>query len=155
MRIALTLSLLAILGLVPVPAGAQTPEEPETPATAEPTPAPAASPTPEPVTVPTVFYEKLNVLVDGKAEVNGVVQLQFQARGQDPKLVSVNVLRKMKAKDIARDIHKELSLAAGSLFKIKLGGKKVSIKRANKKGPAFALTIIGQSVSGVSVATKR
>jgi len=93
--------------------------------------------------------------VDGKADVNGVIQLEFRSTGSDAKLISVNVLAKMKAKDIARDIHKELTLAGGSLFKVKLNGKKIQIKRSNRKGPRFSVTIIGQSVAGVSVATKR
>jgi len=130
-------------------------------ADAQPTPAPAPhdeaapAPVPAPVTIPTVYYDKLKVEVDGKAEVNGVIQLQFMAMNGEPKLISVNVLAKMKDKDIAQDLWKELSLAGGSSFKVKLNGSKVEIKKSTSKGPKFALTIVGQSVAGVSVSTKR
>lgn len=106
---------------------------------------------PAPVKVPTVFYEKLEVKVDGKADVNGVVQLKFQAHGGEPKLISVNVVAKMKAKDIAEDLWKELSLAGGNQFKVKQNDKKIKIQKANKKGPAFTLAVEEQSVKGLSI----
>lgn len=135
------------------PAETQAPETPaEPPAPVTPV---AAPPAPATVTVPTAYYDKLKVVVDGKADVSGVIQLQFQPNGGEPTLINVNVVKKMKAKDIARDIWKELALAGGDAFKTKLSSKQVTVKKSNKKSPTFALTIIGQSVAGVSVSTKR
>ena len=138
------------------PAQAQAPATPaEPPAPVTPVAAPPASPAPVPVTVPTTYFDKLKVVVKGKADVNGVIQLQFQPNGGEPTLINVNVIKKMKDKDIARDIWKELALAGGDAFKTKLSGTQITIKQSNKKSPTFALTIIGQSVTGVSVSTTR
>ena len=104
-----------------------------------------------PVTAPTVYYDKLVLKVDGKADVNGVVKLEFQAHNADPKLVSVNVVAKMKAKDLASDLWKELTLAGGNQFKVKQNDKKIKIQKANKKGPAFTLAIVEQNVKGISI----
>jgi hypothetical protein len=154
MRPVHVLCLAASLAVWVVPAAAQAPDAQPTPAAA-PQATAAPAPAPAPVTVPTVYHDKLKVEVDGKAEVNGAIQLQFQASGREPVLVNVNVLAKMKDKDIANDLWKELSLAGGSSFKVKLNGRRIEIKKSSSKGPKFALTIIGQSVAGVSVSTKR
>ncbi len=184
MKMTRVLFMMAIVVAVALPVAAQSPEptpapvvEPETPAPTEqseepaapaetqapetpaeppaPAAAPPASPAPAPVTVPTAYYDKLKVVVDGKADVSGVIQLQFQPNGGEPTLINVNVINKMKAKDIARDIWKEVALAGGDAFKAKLSSKQITVKKSNKKSPTFALTIIGQSVTGVSVSTKR
>ena len=77
------------------------------------------------------------------------------ARSGTAKLVQVNVLAKSKSKDIARDIHKELVLAAGNTHKIKLNGERIEVKKANKQAPNFAITITKLQVPGVSVRVER
>ena len=156
------LCLLAVLATVALPGAAQSSETETTPApaaepqaTEQPAVAPEAPPVPAPATVPTTYYEKLTVVVKGKADSNGVIQLRFRPHGGEPKLISVNVLAKMKDKDIASDIWKELSLAAGATYKVKLSGKQIKVKKSNKANPGFALTVLGQSASGVAVSTKR
>ena len=57
----------------------------------------------------------------------------------------------MGKKRIAQDLAKELTLAAGSRYKVKQNGNKVVIKRVNKQEPAFALEITEQKLSGVSL----
>jgi hypothetical protein len=148
MRPVCALCFVAILAFAALPAAAQSPPPPATPS-------PAAAPAPAPLTAPAVYYEKLTVVLDGKADGNGTIQLRFQPTGGEAKLVTVNVLAKTKAKDIAKDLWKELTLAGGNSFKVKLDGKEVKIKQSSSKGPKFALTIVGQSVTGVSVATER
>jgi hypothetical protein len=80
----------------------------------------------------------------------GNVQMEFKTQGKDAKLVSVDVIPKMRADDIAQDLHKQLTLAAGIDFKVKQSGDRITIERANKKGPAFSLRITNQSVLGVA-----
>ena len=137
--------LLSVLCLLALPIAAQE---------APPPPQQPQEPEPAPVTVPTVYYDKIAVKVDGKADVNGVIKLEFKAHGGEPKLISVNVIAKMGAKDIARDLWKELSLAAGAQYKVKQNDKVIKIGKANKKGPPFTLSVIGQSVKGLSVSIK-
>lgn len=162
MRTVLFALVLMIVAVVALPAAAQEPEPQPTPAAAEgpaaqpaPQAEPAEAPSPAPVTVPTIYFDRLMVVVDGKADTDGVIQLKFHASGGEPKLINVNVLAKTKAKEIARDIWKELSLAAGNPFKVKLDGKVINIKKSNRKSPNFALVILGQSATGVSVSTKQ
>jgi hypothetical protein len=57
------------------------------------------------VTVPRVYYEKAKVIVDGKAEYNGTLELEWKPQNGQAKLVQVNVHAKSKSNDIAPDIH--------------------------------------------------
>lgn len=125
------------------------------PAAAAPPQAPAPVPTAAEVTVPRVYYEKAKVVVDGKAEYNGALELEWKPLNGQAKLVQVNVLAKSKSKDIARDIHKELVLAAGNSYKVKLNGERIELSKTNKKLPNFAITITKLQVSGVSVRVEK
>jgi len=113
--------------------------------------APAAAPAPAAVTVPRVYFEKAEVVVDGKAEYNGALELEWKPVNGDGKLIQVNVLAKSKDKDIAADIYKELVLAAGNSYKIKQSGEKIQVKKANKQAPNFAITITKLQLPGVSL----
>jgi hypothetical protein len=160
MKIRTALFLLAALFLVALPGVAQVTDEPPAmpPPAPEAAPAPVVAPTPPapvPVTTPTMFYDKLKFMVDGKSESTGTIKLQFQSRGTPAELITVNVLAKTKAQDIARDLHKELTLAAGSLYKVKLSGGVIEIKAGSSKNPPFALRVLEHSVTGVMVGTKR
>jgi hypothetical protein len=125
------------------------------PAAAAPAQAPAPVPTVVEVTVPRVYYEKAKVIVDGKAEYNGTLELEWKPVNGQAKLVQVNVLAKSKSKDIARDIHKELVLAAGNSYKVKLNGEKIELSKTDKKLPNFAITITKLQVSGVSLRVEK
>jgi hypothetical protein len=57
----------------------------------------------------------------------------------------------MGAKPIARDLAKELTLAAGGNYKVKHDGNKVVVKRTNKKQPTLALEMTNQKITGVSI----
>ena len=113
--------------------------------------APAAAPAPAAVTVPRVYFEKTEVVVDGKADYNGALELEWKPVNGDGKLIQVNVLAKSKDKDIAGDIYKELVLAAGNSYKIKQSGEKIQVKKANKQAPNFAITITKLQLPGVSL----
>jgi hypothetical protein len=125
------------------------------PAAAVPAPAPAAQAAPAPVTVPRVYFEKAAVIVDGKADYNGALELEWKPVNGDGKLIQVNVLAKSKDKDIAGDIYKELVLAAGNSYKIKQSGEKIQVKKGNKQAPNFAITITKLQVPGVSLRVEK
>jgi hypothetical protein len=125
------------------------------PAAAAPPQAPAPVPTAAEVTVPRVYYEKAKVIVDGKAEYNGTLELEWKPQNGQAKLIQVNVLAKSKSKDIARDIHKEFVLAAGNSYKVKLNGERIELAKTNKKVPYFAITITKLQVSGVGVRVEK
>ena len=100
--------------------------------------------------LPIIYVEAMRIELGGKAEYTGNVGLEFRAQGAEPRLVSVDVIPKMKADEIARDLYKQLTLAAGTKFKVKQGGDRVTIQKADKKGPNFSLKITNQTVLGVS-----
>jgi len=102
-------------------------------------------------TIPTIYVEGLRVELAGRAGFTGNVTLEFKAQGQEPKLASVDVIPKMKADEIARDLYKQLTLAASSDFKVKQSGERITIEKANKKSPTFSLRVTNQSVLGVSL----
>lgn len=145
-----TLAVLAVGGWAvaqqPPPAATPAPEQP--PAAAAPVAAPAAAQAT--ATIPVVYVEAMRIQLDGKTQYAGNVQIEFKPQGKDAKLVSVDVIPKMRADDIAQDLHKQLTLVAGSDFKVKQSGDRVTIERANKKGPTFSLRITNQSILGVS-----
>ena len=55
------------------------------------------------------------------------------------------------AKKIAADVAKELTLAAGSRYKVKHDGNKVIVKKGNKKERPLAIEMTNQKMTGVSI----
>jgi hypothetical protein len=142
-------------------AAAPAPASAPAPAAVAPAAAPAAAaaaPAAAPVAAkpPLVYYEKAVVVTDGKAEANGSLQMEFLPLKGELKTFTVNLLAKTKKADIARDIHKELTIAAGEAYKVKLDGEKVKIERADKKtSPTFSLTVSRLAVPGLSLRVEK
>jgi len=138
---------------------AQAPESAPAPATtasaAAAAPAASAAPAPAASEAPRVYLEKATIVVDGKAEYNGSVEFEFTPLGAAGKTFDVTVLAKSGKKDVAKDIHKELVIAAGSLYKVKLSGDEVRVSKASKAAQNFAIVIHKLNVSGVSVLVKK
>jgi hypothetical protein len=103
------------------------------------------------VKIPTVYREAYKITLKGKADVNGTFSMVFKPHGGDATELTVNVVKGMGAKPIARDLAKELTLAAGANYKVKHNDKKVVVKRANKKQPNFAIEMTNQKITGVSI----
>jgi len=134
--------VMAMLCLVGVSAFAQ--EEPA------PT-APPAQAAPQQAQAQRVFRSAWDVIIDGKAEINGVLALNFEPQGGEAKLVRVNVLAKTKAKQIAKDLANQLAFTAGANYKVKANDNKVTISLKNKKAPVYYLGIEEQALDGVSI----
>jgi len=134
--------VMAMLCLVGVSAFAQ--EEPA------PT-APPAQAAPQQAQAQRVFRSSWDVIIDGKAEINGVLALNFEPQGGEAKLVRVNVLAKTKAKQIAKDLASQLTFTAGANYKVKANDNKVTISLKNKKAPVYYLGIAEQALDGVSI----
>jgi hypothetical protein len=94
--------------------------------------------------------DAMRIQLDGKAQYAGNVEMELTVQGKDAKLVSVNVIPKMKADEIGRDLYKQLTLAAGSNLKVKESGSRITLQKANSKAPNFSLRITNQSILGVS-----
>ena len=104
------------------------------------------------IKIPTVYRNSWKVTVNGKPQVAGTFTMVFKAMKSEPVKFTINVMEKQKPKKIREDIWKELSLAAGSTYKVKKkGDKMVTIKTANKKVPTMALEITEQKLSGMSI----
>jgi hypothetical protein len=155
MKTALTL-IAAVLIALPGTLLAQEPTaKPAEPAPAAAPAAPAPAPAPQAAAPPKVIYEKVNIVVDGKAEYAGVIELTLEPDGRAAKLVSVNILAKEKDKKIAEMLHREVTVALGAEYKVKLSGNEVRISKANKKFPAIAVIIKTVQLPGVSVRVER
>ncbi len=128
---------------VPPPAAPQA-----SPAAPQPTQAP---PAPQQAQAPRIFQQAWEIVVDGRAEANGTLELVFQPQGGEAKLIKVNVVAKTKKDEIAKEFEKEIIFAAGSAYKVSAGGNKVKVKVANKKMAPFHLGIETQAVNGVAV----
>jgi len=98
-----------------------------------------------------VYYEKAKVVADGEAQANGMLEMTFTPQNGATKNFTVTVLAKATKKDVARDIHKELSIAAGTAYKVELDNDKVKISKVKKESPNFSVTIGKVELAGVSV----
>jgi hypothetical protein len=161
MKTVLTLAAVALLALPCALLGQEPPAQPAEPAPTAapeapaPAPAPQATPPPAASTPPRVLYDKVNIVVDGKAEYAGNIQITVEPDGRTAKLVSVNVLAKEKEKKIAEQIHREVSIALGADYKVKLSGNEIRVSKANKKFPNVAIVIHQLQLPGVSVRVER
>lgn len=108
-------------------------------------------PAPEQAQAQRVFRSAWDVIIEGKAEINGVLALTFQPQGGEAKLVRVNVLAKTKAKQIAKDLATQLAFTTGANYKVKANDNKVSVELKNKKAPVYYLGIEEQALDGVSI----
>jgi hypothetical protein len=155
---ALRLAVAGILIMVGTTASAQEPTaQPEAqpaetqPAQPAPQQAPAEPAAPQEKAAPKIYQAEWEIVVEGRAEANGILSLVYQPLGGEATLVKVNVLAKAKKKEIAGDLAKELAFATGAACKVKANDNKVKVKLANKKSPSIHLAIETQAVNGVSV----
>ena len=94
---------------------------------------------------------KATIHVQKKAKSNGEIKFSLTPAGGEAKEISVTVMSKMSPADVARDIMKELSVALGDAYVVKMSGsQKVLVKIADKKA-SFDLVISGQTASGLSL----
>jgi hypothetical protein len=121
------------------------------PAQPAPQQAPAEPAAPQEKAAPKIYQAEWEIVVEGRAEANGILSLVYQPLGGEATLVKVNVLAKAKKKEIAGDLAKELAFATGAACKVKANDNKVKVKLANKKSPSIHLAIETQAVNGVSV----
>jgi len=92
------------------------------------------------------------ITVNGKPQSNGTFTMIVAPLKGEPVRFTINVVAKMKPKQITRDVWKELSLAAGADSKVmKKGNTVVDISKANTKAPGVALEITDQKLSGMSL----
>jgi hypothetical protein len=143
--------VIAMLCLVGVSAFAQEEPAPATPPAVQAAPQPTTPPAPQQAQAQRVFRSDWDVIIDGKAEINGVLALNFEPQGGEAKLVRVNVLAKTKAKQIAKDLANQLAFTAGANYKVKANDNKVTISLKNKKAPVYYLGIEEQALDGVSI----
>jgi len=102
--------------------------------------------------IPTVYRDSWKITVNGKPQVNGTFTMIFKPLNGEPVEFTVNVVAKMKPKQISQDLWKELSLAAGVNYKVrKKGDKVVTISKVNKKVPGITLELTEQKLSGMSL----
>jgi hypothetical protein len=106
---------------------------------------------PEEIKIPTVYRDACTITINGKPDANGTFTMVFKPNGEDGTEFTVNVTKGMKAKKIAEDVTKELTLAAGDRYKVKHNDKKVVVKKSNKKAPPLAIEMTNQKFTGMSI----
>ena len=103
-----------------------------------------------------VYLPEWDVIVDGKAESNGVLTLTFEPQAGESRLIRVNVVAKAKAKQIAKDLANQFTFSIGTAYKVKVDDNKVTVAlKDKKKTPPFHIGIKSQELTGVSVRLKR
>jgi len=156
-------SLLALLAIVVLAVSSVVAQEEPTPvpeppaAEGEPTaapasaPAPVAAPEPEQAKVPMVYRDKTLITVNGRAEMDGVIELGVKPNEGEAKKARVNVLKKTKKKKITKAIVEQLVFTLGDGYKVKQTNDQTIRVEAKKKNPPVAIWILTQNLSGVSV----
>lgn len=145
-------ALLAILLLSTVGAFAQEPTPPTPPPPAPaPAPAPAATPAPPPV-APAAMVEEAKIVIEDKAEADGKIEVVFTPKGGAPQTITVLVAKKMKAKEVAEDLAKNLKVTLGEGYKVEQNDEKVEIKGKDDK--EFSIAVGAVTVPGMSVKIK-
>lgn len=119
---------------------------PEPTAVAEP-----AEPEPEEATVPKVYRQKTLITINGRAEMNGYIELVVTPNNEDPVKVRANVVAKTKKKKITKALTDQLIFALGDRYKVKQTGDKTISVKAKKKMPPLAIELLSQNLAGVSV----
>ncbi len=107
---------------------------------------------PDTAVIPTIYRDSWKITINGKPQANGTFTMVFTPLKGEPVKFTINVVAKMKPKQIAQDLWKELSLAAGTNYKVKKKGDKVvTVKKGTKNVPGVALEITDQKLSGMSL----
>jgi hypothetical protein len=101
--------------------------------------------------IPTVYRDAYTITIKGKPDANGTFTMVFKPHGEDGTEFTVNLVKGMKTKQIAQDLAKELTLAAGNRYKVKQNDKKVVVKKSNKKVPPLAIEMTNQKFTGMSI----
>lgn len=130
------------------PAAATEPVQSAAPA---PTTAPSAPAEPEQAKVPMVYRDKTRITINGRAEMEGVIELGVKPDGEDPIKVRVNVLKKTKKKKITKALAEQLVFAIGDRYKVKQTNDQTIRVEAKKKNPPVAIWLLTQNLSGVSI----
>lgn len=100
---------------------------------------------------PKVFREKTKITVDGRAEADGVVELVVEPQGSEPNAVRVNVLKKTKAKKLAKELATQLDFALGDGYKVKGWGDTEIRVTTKGKAAAVSITLGAQQLPGVGI----
>ena len=117
--------------------------------------APQATPAPQQAQAQRVFRGEWTVVVKGKSQTNGVLELIFEPNGGEAKSVRSNVMAKTKDKKICTDLANQLAFTVGSDYKVKQNGTKVKVSAKSKKAVPFWLGVGNQSLTGVSVGIQK
>ena len=127
------------------------------PAQEEPTAKPEAStsadePEIEEAEVPIVYRDKTKITINGRAEMNGYIELVVQPNNEDPTKVRANIVAKTKTKKITKELVSQLVFGLGDRYTVKqTGDKTIMVKRKNKKVPPISISLMTQNLAGVSV----
>jgi len=99
-----------------------------------------------------VFMDAARVQISGAAQTNGGLEFTFQPQEGEAKVFVVKIMKGMKAKEIAKDVYKELVLAAGGAYKVSMKGATIiRIRKADKKGLGLSLAMSWYNATGVGV----
>ena len=155
---AIAVLLLVVAAAVAAPVCAQ--EEPtpvpepgqEEPAAQPEATEPAVEPEVKEAQVPIVYRDKTQITINGRAEMNGSIELIVQPNNEDPTKVRANIVAKTKTKKITKELASQLVFGLGDRYKVKqTGDKTIVVKRKNKKVPPVAISLMTQNLAGVSV----
>jgi hypothetical protein len=154
---ALTLALVITLAVFAAPQTAAqeeptpVPEEPETTAEGTAPEEPVGEPEPDEQKIPMVYRERTLVSVDGRAEMNGILEFVVQPHGEERVKVRVNVVAKTKDKKIVKELVHQFTFALGDRYKVKQSGDRNIRITAKKKTPPLAVNLWNQQIAGVAV----
>ena len=136
---------------VPEPAQEEPAAQPAETAAAEPVAEPVAEPEVKEAGVPIVYRDKTLITINGRAEMNGYIELIVQPNNEEPTKVRANVVAKTKPKKITKALVDQLIFGLGDRYKVKQTGDKTIRVTAKKKVPPVSISLMTQNLAGVAV----
>jgi len=93
---------------------------------------------------------KASVVFAKQAKSKGEITLGVTPPGGEMQQITITIVEKMNAKQVAAAVAKELSFALSEVLKVEQNGAKVKLKPVEKKA-TFEIRIVNQTVQGISV----
>jgi hypothetical protein len=101
---------------------------------------------------PRIFMNPSKIVIDGSAQTRGKIVIVVAEQGGKEHEITVGVVEKMSAKQVAQDIAKEIQLVISAGIEVRQNGGEIKLVSPKKKGNiAVSVRITHWDVVGLGV----
>jgi hypothetical protein len=106
---------------------------------------------PKQATVPKVFRKRTLIAVNGRPQLNGLLEFTIEPEGERPTNVRIDVSAKTRNKRITKELSEELGFALGERYKVIKASDMTIRINAKKRVPSLSVSLKRNDLAGVSV----